>query len=170
MSPLFDLAELVQNTDNIYRKFRKIEMQLHSIYVLFSAILILSGCATQMPTPEEIRKADFGPPPSRSEMSAAVKNYISQFLRDPYSAKFSCNAAPVKGWAYAHRGSFDGFKVNFDASRVQYGYLAICSYNAKNGFGAYAGEKSSYFMLVRNSGTEQLLHFANGLKKFEPIQ
>ncbi|GHU28554.1 hypothetical protein AGMMS50256_11090 [Betaproteobacteria bacterium] len=58
---------------------------------------------------------------------------------DPYSAMIACTE-PRKGWG----------KIN-NYAKHQYGWIALCKYNAKNRMGAYAGERSKIFII--NNGT-----------------
>ncbi len=90
-----------------------------------------------LPTENELAHANYGKPINIAEFENAVRTT----LNDPYSAHISCTA-PEKGW------------YDLTSDRI-YGYFSICKVNAKNGFGAYTGEKVDvYEKFVAKNGKE----------------
>ena len=76
--------------------------------------------------------ADYGPPPSNYETT--IKDYLSETLKDPYSADIKYLFEPRKDWT-----GLGGNK--------QFGYAVCARVNAKNSFGAYTGFKLAYFLI-----------------------
>ena len=95
--------------------------------------LALAGCVSA-PTQQEMSAADYGPVPTNYE--STIKDYLSQTLKDPYSADIKYLFEPRKDWS-----GLGGNK--------QFGYAVCAQVNAKNSFGAYTGFKLAYF-LIRN--------------------
>ena len=95
--------------------------------------LALSGCVSA-PTQQEMSSADYGPAPTDYE--ATIKDYLSQALKDPYSADVKYLFEPRKDWS-----GLGGNK--------QFGYAVCARVNSKNSFGAFVGFKLAYF-LIRN--------------------
>ena len=105
--------------------------------IIYIVVLLLSGCAVT-PSQSDLNRADFGSPVSQ----ASVEQMVKSGLKDPYSAHVSCSI-PAKGYGNRFSGAF-GTNI--------YGYISICSINAKNGFGAYTGEKTQVFCVTNDAG------------------
>lgn len=101
-----------------------------AVFVLVVSALLLSACGNIRPTPDQINLAYYGPPPTDPE--GAVFKYFEERLIDPESARIKCSN-PRKGW------------VNL-AGKLSYGWVCICSVNAKNRFGGYAGAKEYRYL------------------------
>lgn len=100
------------------------------------ALLGVAGCAN-VPTQEEANAAYYGPPVSKSEFEMWVRTEMGFF--DPYSAVISCTQPRKAGADHLWT--------------KRYGWLAHCTYNAKNKFGGYVGEEQVTLLL---SGGEML--------------
>jgi hypothetical protein len=103
-------------------------------------MMLLSGCEV-MPTQEQMQVADYGSIPKPESAIKTAKSLILATLLDPYSAVVNCGN-PVKG-------------VVNKTFKNQYGYIVECRVNAKNRFGAFTGEDSSYFW-IRNGHMEAI--------------
>lgn len=99
-----------------------------------SALFVLGGC-TSLPTPEQIRAADYGQYPENYEQIA--KAFYDFSLKDPGSAQYRSISAPYK----AYLGS--------RLDTTQYGWITCVTLNAKNSFGAYTGY-STDGLLIKN--------------------
>lgn len=118
------------------------------------AFIVLSACATP-PTADAIRSADYGNRPHPELMPYAVKNYMSKFLFDPYSAVYNCST-PRKAWVIA---GVSGDRQNVNTGETYYGYFSTCTINAKNRFGGYTGAQEYDFLIHSSGGKYRLYHF-----------
>lgn len=102
----------------------------------------LSACATmKMPTEQQIQTADYGKPVSQKLGEAVAKDLMHGYLKDPDSAKWSCQDI-YKGWRKF--GLLDGGKTYF-------GYFMNCAVNAKNSYGGYTGDR--FYQFIFHDGT-----------------
>jgi hypothetical protein len=99
---------------------------------------LLVGCALLTPlrpSSEEIFSADYGIYPDNYK--EIVTSYISEYLIDPDSAKYSDWKEPSRNWYSNNNNIFYGYRV--------------CVYvNAKNRLGGYGGKKLFYFLINDN--------------------
>lgn len=105
------------------------DAMLKKFFLLSIFPVVLTGCFR--PTAEQLANADYGQYPSDYEQT--IKSYMSQRLKDPYSAQFQFLNQPKTAW-----NGIGGLK---------YGYAVCVLINAKNSFGGYTGSQLSYFML-----------------------
>lgn len=89
--------------------------------------LALSSCAGIPLTQEQVAKLDFGPEPKNYEQMA--KDYYTNILKDPESARFKDFSKPAKGYSQSMMGTHAGYLVTFEV-------------NAKNSYGGYTGFQS----------------------------
>ena len=108
------------------------------IPILIVMLFGLAGCGLRQPTSEELAHADYGPPPQNYQ--AIVKAGFQNILRDPFSAQYRFNGAPIKGW---YRDSL------FAGNGLHFGWGGHVEVNAKNGFGGYVGF-TDYSYLIKN--------------------
>jgi hypothetical protein len=73
--------------------------------------------------------ASYGDPPNRTE--DVITTYLRETLKDPDSLKNLRIGVPKKGWTKSNYGK-----------DVLYGYWVGFSYNAKNSYGGYVGQKA----------------------------
>jgi hypothetical protein len=111
--------------------------------------VLLSACATPV-SPEQIASADYGKLPSNYQH--AIIGYMQVILFDPYSAHYRVFGDPVKGYAY----------VSGTREPPVFGYLVTVGINAKNGRGAYVGEKP-YIFLFHNDQLWTLDEYHEGI-------
>ena len=104
--------------------------------ILVCVLALLAGCATA-PTPQELASLDYGAPISRDDAVAAVKDRVSQSLKDPGSATYQCGDIDT-GWRKGNTALGGGLIA---------GYIINCAINAKNSFGGYVGAKTYQFLL-----------------------
>lgn len=112
--------------------------------IVMVVIAILSGCATPPPTPEELRSAGYGPPPT--DYQKTIRSYFQTRLKDPSSAQIRFANTPTKGW---QKWSREGLEV---------GYGVCVEVNAKNSYGGYTGSKLYYFLINRDQIIEPVLN------------
>lgn len=101
-----------------------------------SRIVLLAfifGCVAP-PTAHELASADYGAPPENYE--ELVKARVGQELIDPYSAVYTFDVGPKRGW-----WTVGGQRVH--------GYFICGTLNAKNRLGGYVGRKP-YWVFVRD--------------------
>jgi len=96
--------------------------------LLMSLLLSIGACATA-PSTQELAVANYGDPPSRLE--EVITLYLKETLKDPDSLKNLRIGIPRKGWT----------KTNYGKD-VLYGHWVGFSYNAKNSYGGYVGQKT----------------------------
>lgn len=112
-------------------------MKNYNNFILVTFIaLILSACATGPPTQEEFSKADYGRVVTQGEAQPLAENYLSNRLKDPYSAQYEWGNV-YKGWirhAPIHGGG------------LVFGYILDVKVNARNSFGGYVGFKPYRFV------------------------
>lgn len=101
-------------------------------------VLFLTACAGTQIKPEDIRNANFESRPTQAEAETKIRAHLETVLIDPDSLRLSCNA-PRKGW---------GRDNMFD--KPIFGYLVVCSVNAKNRLGGYTGAKRHSYMFNGN--------------------
>jgi hypothetical protein len=108
-------------------------------YIIVSIlVLFLTACAGTQIKSEDIRNANFESRPTQDETEAKIRVHLETVLIDPDSLRLSCNA-PRKGW---------GRENMFD--KPIFGYLVICSVNAKNRLGGYTGGKRHSYIFNGN--------------------
>lgn len=98
----------------------------------------MAGCAT-IPTGQIIEPA--GPAPTRLQAEAVVLSALMQSLRDPESLRqFS-----IYGEPQVANGTTAG-------RNIEQGWLVCFEYNAKNGYGGYAGLTRDGYILRQSDG------------------
>lgn len=103
------------------------------ILIMASIAALLSvGCAG--PTVKRSSELTLPPPPTKEQAMQKINAYLNTTLLDPESARVSCADPSPPGWIWPGIGY-----------EIQYGYLSICSVNAKNRFGGYTGAKQYVF-------------------------
>ena len=113
------------------------------ITVLFLVGAVFCSCGPPQyvyPTPEQLREADYGPPPSNYE--EAVKSRFEGTLFDPDSAVYEFSF-PTQAWY--RKGQ-----------TIYYGWAVCGRVSAKNRYGAYVGP-SPLYVLIRNEEVVVLL-------------
>ena len=135
------------------RKSRQSTLSMQKIIPLFCLVLTLAGCAATSIPSATLANADYGPLPQNYETN--IKSFLSQSLRDPYSAVIQLSD-PQQIW------------VELDNNKFWFGYAIVASVNAKNGFGAYTGDE--YYVFRYRSDTNNMspldLNFKNKLWGF----
>ena len=121
-------------------------MRFFNTVLMFFVVLLLTACQTPPPKPEVIKSANYGMKPSKEQMVAAAKQYMSKRLFDPYSAMYSCST-PVKSWITAGAGS----EGNVQYNKTYFGYSSACTINARNRLGGYTGDEEYLFMISERS-------------------
>jgi len=101
-------------------------------FAVFLTLTILLFSCAHAPTSEEIQSADYGPYPDNYE--DVIKSYYSRSLFDPYSAIYTFDMSPRKGWASGMSGA-------------SYGWVVCGTLNGKNRYGGYVGAKPIYVMI-----------------------
>lgn len=96
-----------------------------------AAACLLSACISA-PSEEDIRNADYGPPPRNYQ--ATIGQFLDGYLRDPMSAQVRYVAGPAQNWS------------NFMGDRV-FGWGVCYSINARNAYGGYTGARLYYFII-----------------------
>lgn len=94
------------------------------VVVLIAVALGLFACAA-IPTKDEVGSADIGPRPENAQQ--LVRDHFAQTLFDPYSAVYTFDYGPERGY--------------FTALDTTIGWLVCGSLNAKNRMGGYVGAK-----------------------------
>jgi hypothetical protein len=113
---------------------QRLDLRLVKNTTIIVLTILCVGCAAKkLPSQSDIANANYGSPKSIQEFEEKVR----QGLKDPYSAKISCSQ-PKKGW----------FEIKKAPCPNMYGYVSVCQVNAKNGFGAYTGEKPHFYSFV----------------------
>lgn len=105
-------------------------------FLILIMIFTMAGCALMIkyPTQQQIETADYGAYPENYQSIATT--YISNYLLDPESAKYSGWSLPQKSW-YA------------DLNQAYFGYKVCFYINAKNRMGGYNGKKLT-LLLIRD--------------------
>ena len=101
------------------------------IAIFLVSILLFGGCVS-MPTQQQLKSLDYGPPPQEG-YEDAVKSNFEDLLFDPHSAEYRFGK-PRKCWMK-------------DSNDLYAGYLVPVSVNAKNRFGGYVGFEQYAAML-----------------------
>lgn len=104
-------------------------------------IMLLSSCATT-PNQTDLASADYGLPPTNLEET--INEYLKETLIDPDSLKNLRIGTYKKGWARTNYGK-----------TILYGYWVMYSYNAKNRYGGYTGQKY-YCAFMQGNYIEQV--------------
>jgi hypothetical protein len=104
-------------------------------YVLL--LTLVSGCASSIPSPEEIANGDYGAQPSQEECETIAERKIRSVLKDPNSAMFN------------HAICYRGYGPNAIILPLQFGYWQEGTVNAKNSYGGYTGG-TGYKVLINN--------------------
>jgi len=118
--------------------------------------LTLGGCSLG-PTKEDVRNHQYGEPPSDTYLSSLVQDYLNRTLIDPDSAKYQCGSAK-KG------GVFDCDSLAGRSCGSYYGYIFLCSVNAKNRFGGYTGAQNFFFMYQNSPFSFWKIQASNSIK------
>ena len=123
---------------------------LVALVVIVAALL--TGCPSA-PTRQDIQSYNFGDRPSEEASTKAIVAHMSSKLRDPGSATYQCGF-PRKGsaWSCEHQHHGAG-----DDCGTQFGYIAVCVINAKNGYGGYVGPQK-YFFMLRGTGSSLIAY------------
>lgn len=116
---------------------------------LLVLLTFFSACSTlirQAPSLNQIEDGNYGPIPIESQLKDYVRScLIKSKYKDPNSAQIE-NCTPIsKSWI--HNPAMWG---NDNAPQYVFGYSTSCDVNAKNGFGAYVGFKTSEFFIKNN--------------------
>ena len=107
------------------RKFSS--LRAVTAYFTVLGLLLVCSCA-DVPTPEEMAAANYGPPPP-ANYQQQIKDYMVGTLKDPFSAEYIFSK-PTKG--YMHNALIAGGAPHF--------YWRVdAKINGKNEFGAYVG-------------------------------
>lgn len=98
------------------------------LFTIAAICIALTGCASQYPLPNSntLATANYGTKVDERIIASKLPQFLD--LRDPYSAIIRCSQ-PRQGW------------MQHMNSPTEYGYIYVCSVNAKNGFGGYSGER-----------------------------
>ena len=107
------------------------------ILAAVAAMVMITGCAIT-PTVEEMAAADYGTPIAQIEAQTRAESALKRTLKDPYSARFRWGTVKP-GWV-----NVDPMGEVFGATDFRYGYFLGGTVNAKNGFGAYVGERPCF--------------------------
>ena len=113
------------------------------ITVLFLLGAVFCSCGPPQyvyPTPEQMKDADYGPPPRNYE--EAVKSRFEGTLFDPDSAVYEFSF-PTQAWY--RKGQ-----------TIYYGWAVCGRVSAKNRYGAYVGP-TPFYVLIRNEEVVVLL-------------
>jgi hypothetical protein len=97
----------------------------------------LTACA-RMPTQQELAGLNYGGPVSQDSAESQAKSYLSQRLKDPYSAVYEWQPVAT-GWVKAPPILGGG---------IDAGWVLKGTVNAKNSFGGYVGAKPYQFMFA----------------------
>ena len=111
-----------------------------SLFLSF-VILFLSACASGPPTQKELAAADYGSPISQQDAEAQAKQFMSRYLKDPYSAQYE--------WSNVYQGWIRHAPVH--GGGLVFGYILDVNVNAKNSFGGYTGLKPYRFVFKDRS-------------------
>lgn len=90
------------------------------------------------PSTEEVARADCGPRPDEADCEQAIKNWMNERLKDPYSAHLEFLSGPERGW-WGNTGALLTPRV------INYGWCIKARINAKNSLGGYIGWKPYHF-------------------------
>ena len=101
-------------------------IRLVSTFTLVLLLGVVTGCETTA----GLATADYGIVPDGYE--AAIKEYFSSRLKDPYSAVYRFEF-PRRAW-YRDGLVFGG--------KIHYGFIVPVGLNAKNSYGGYVGEEA----------------------------
>jgi hypothetical protein len=100
-------------------------------------LLLVLGCVTPVPLPEQIASADYGTAPVSPTYQKAIKHFMQPLLFEPFSARFRFVGEPQKGYAY----------LSGRRNPPEFGYLVHVGINAKNLMGNYVGEEPYRFFI-----------------------
>jgi len=106
------------------------------------SFLLSCGSLERMPSTQELAIANYGNPPSRLEET--ITHYLKENLKDPDSLKNLQVNVPRKGWTRTNYGK-----------DILYGYWVYFSYNAKNIYGGYVGQKT-YCAFFQGNNIDQV--------------
>ena len=109
---------------------------MRTVLLVLCAAFSLCSCAA--PSKEEIAQADIGPRPENAEQ--LVRDHFAQTLFDPYSAVYTFDYGPERGY--------------FTALDTTIGWVICGSVNAKNRMGGYVGAKRFRAVIVRGRVAE----------------
>ncbi len=116
--------------------------------ILLAIISILLVACAPMPaiTQQQLATADYGAPVTQAEAESLAKEWLSGYLKDPYSA--------VETWQPAAKGIVTTSLL--DGHRELPGYIMDGSVNAKNSYGGYVGARAFRF-LIRDGRVERVM-------------
>lgn len=107
---------------------------MKALAILASA-LIISGCSTPV-TQSQVQNANFSEKPTDTEAFELIKSYLQNTLIDPNSLILKCSPVTGKGWARYYM-----------TDKPTFGYLVLCSVNAKNKLGGYTGQTPYMYVI-----------------------
>ncbi|ENO4093235.1 hypothetical protein ACONLG_003488 [Edwardsiella ictaluri] len=99
--------------------------------VSLSSILLLSACSASL---QDANSVNYGDKPINNEKT--VIGMLKEKLKDPDSLKVISITNPHRGYSKYGFGS------------TEYGWYTSISYNAKNSYGGYVGEKTITFVYL----------------------
>ncbi|PKE30571.1 hypothetical protein CWS43_11100 [Rahnella sp. AA] len=122
-------------------------------------IIMLAGCAktSHAPDPLQVQLANYGTLPD--DYKRSIQNHMQYRLKDPYSAHYKF-LQPFKGYSWV-------MNVSEDKEMLMYGWVIPVLVNAKNGYGAYAGQVK--FMIIYSNGQYHDLSAIKGTKSITRV-
>lgn len=124
--------------------------------ILLLGILTIGivGCTGSEPE-VNVSKLDFGKPPNLKKESKRIIAYVRSKLKDPYSAKIEMNTyTPVRAYITLWE-------------KLEAGWVATVSVNAKNSYGAYTGTEYWKVFLSENDEHWHSILFASSLSNYK---
>ena len=123
----------------------KNEAGMKRLMMAFGLAALLAGCATPMPTQEQITAADCGPTPASAQ--DAIKHWFDTALKDSDSARLRFGE-PKKGVVR---------DAPIEGGKLHWGWIVQVQVNAKNSYGGYTGfqDYSFFFRDGRMTGVKR---------------
>jgi hypothetical protein len=121
--------------------YHKVAKRKYLFWIVGALVVLVTGCASMPPTPEELARADYGPQISQEDAEAKAMGFLRQYLKDPESAKVEWGTVQ-KGWMREAR---------IYGGQLRFGYILSANINAKNSFGGYTGYKAYQFTFFNGS-------------------
>lgn len=112
-----------------------------NILMLTFISIILAACASGPPTKEELASADYGSVISQSDAQQKAQSFLSNRLKDPYSAQYQ--------WGNVYQGWIRHAPIH--GGGLVFGYILDVNVNAKNSFGGYVGFKPYRFVFYNGA-------------------
>ena len=121
--------------------------------IVLALASVLCGCATNTLSTKDqeyLVATGYGAYPENYQQ--IIKDYCSQFLKDPYSAQYTFS---IPSADYVRKGLIFGGAIEAAGWRVNVGL------NAKNSFGGYVGE-TQYAFFIRDGKVIRVFESVNG--------